>query len=150
MKQLRPKSKRYTDRNKKSRCQDELPCRQEFPVVSARIGQAKGQPESRQERPRRENERLPIGDLLGHCDACRLIPPNALSTASVAIPAKKHQLANERRLRKRAATAKAPLKSAAAKASKELDVTTRRRMSESESEVRVEVRCRKSGKNWAL
>ena len=95
---------------------------QEFQVVPTRVNQTESQPESRQKGLRYKNKRLPIGDFLGHPIRARLIPPSALSIASVAIPAKKHQLASERRLRIGATRAKTPLKSAAAKASKESEV----------------------------
>ena len=66
MKQVLTESKSHADRKQEGRCQDDPPFCQEFPVVAARIGQAEGQPESRQERHRRESKRLPMGDPLGH------------------------------------------------------------------------------------
>src|SRR5271157_978144 len=55
------------------------------------------------------------------------MPPNALSTASTSIPAKKLQLATERCLRRSTSKPKAPLKSAAAKAGKEFKGKTHSR-----------------------
>src|SRR6266700_8386035 len=49
--------------------------------------------------------------------------PNKLSSAKVTIPAEKHQVARERRFRQAAATAKAALNVAAAKASAEFGLT---------------------------
>jgi hypothetical protein len=55
--------------------------------------------------------------------ASRHIAPNRLSSAKVSIPAEKHQVASERRLRQAAATAKAALNVAAAKANTEFRLT---------------------------
>src|SRR5437016_10918039 len=53
------------------------------------------------------------------------IAPNKLSSAKVSIPAEKHQVASERRFRQAAATARAALSVAAARASTEFGLTIR-------------------------
>src|SRR5438270_9838717 len=53
----------------------------------------------------------------------KLNPSNAASSANIAMPAEKHQVATERRLRTTTATAKVALKKAAANAKSEFEFT---------------------------